>query len=296
MRVYRFEQLTFSVDDGRLAGPHEASGQTLRPQAATLLQTLLERPGEVVPRQDLIDAVWGSDAVVDFEAGLAALLRELRQALVAAGASDKLIETVPRRGYRFNGAVMVEADQSPVLRPGRRWIWPAGGGLLLVLLIIAAAALWPGARDPEAPSDARMAILPLESYDAVESVPEHAGLLLADTLLAELLARPVAGLDLIGRTSLRPYLEREDVAPAVARELGVELLIEGTISAAEEGAWRVELRLLAVPSGQILWSDAVKGAAREELSARAVASGLADAFVAAWPDVRQRLIEHHPSG
>jgi DNA-binding winged helix-turn-helix (wHTH) protein/TolB-like protein len=285
MRVYRFEQLTFSVDDGRLAGPRAGSGQTLRPQAATLLQTLLDRAGEVVSRQDLIDAVWGRDAVVDFEAGLAALMRELRQALAAAGGREQLIETVPRRGYRFNGAVGEASAESPASRPWRRSLWPAGGGVLIVLLIVVLAVFWPGRESTEV-RDARLAILPLESFETLDGVPEHAGLLLADTLLAELLARPQPGLDLIGRTSLRPYVDRADAAAAVARELGVELLIEGTISAAEDGGWRVQLRLLAVPSGRILWSEAVTGGSGQRLEARSVASRLADALVAAWPQLR----------
>lgn len=285
MRRFRFENLRFSPDDGRLEQQDGAVGQTLRPQVATLLAFMLEQPGEVLPRERLCEAVWGKDAVVDFESGLAALIRELRQALAAVGASETLIETVPRRGYRFNG----EVRKASAGRLPRRIPILAAAATMAVVALFGLGYWLLGDDEFVSTGDFRLAILPFESYQPVEAMPEHAGLLMADSLLAALLVQPTEGLDLIGRTSLRPYVDRNDVAAAVAADLGVELLIEGAVSGEADGGWRAEVRLLAVPAGQVLWSTTVEDASGASLDVHAVADRMAEALVSAWPRLRADL-------
>ena len=200
---------------------------------------------------------------------------------------------MPRRGYRLNAEV---DDGAAPARLNR-------GVALLIAAVVpvvvgAAFAAWLliGAPEPERPTrDYSLAILPFEVYRPLKTVPEHADLLLADTILAELLVRPLAGLDLIGRTSLRPYVEREDVVSAVAEDLGVDLLIEGTVIGLGEGDWRAELRLLSVPNGRVLWSSTVEGGREAPMEIRSVAESMAEALVEAWPELRDRLAEGRAS-
>src|SRR5262245_18835741 len=75
-------------------------GQTFR-----LLEGLLERPGEVLGREELRARLWPSDTHVDFEHSINAAVRRLRRALGDSADVPRYIETLPRRGYRFVGAV-----------------------------------------------------------------------------------------------------------------------------------------------------------------------------------------------
>lgn len=289
MSARRFDNLVFHPDDGRLEHERTARSEHLRPKTARLLECLLDHAGEVVPRETLIESIWGSESVVDFDSGLAALLRELRQALVSVGDNAELVETVPRRGYRINTAP--SGDRMPRRRPVLWILFLAA--LAIVGLVVGLGVRWallnedgqPGAES--APFS--LAILPFEVYDAGERMPEHLDLLLADTVLAELLSRPVQGLDLIGRTSLRPYLGREDVAAAAASDLGVDLLIEGSVLAPGGGEWRVEMRLLAVPPGRVVWSTTTAGKEGNTLEVLPIARALASELVADWPRLRSQI-------
>src|SRR3954453_11721289 len=77
----------------------------LADQAFEILVALLEQPGELVSREQLRDRLWSAETFVDFEHGLNASVRRLREALSDSAAGARFIETLPRRGYRFIGAV-----------------------------------------------------------------------------------------------------------------------------------------------------------------------------------------------
>jgi DNA-binding winged helix-turn-helix (wHTH) protein/TolB-like protein len=292
MPKLHFANLRLSTEDGRISGP--GGSESLRPQAARLLHYLLERPGRVIPREELYEAVWGTDAVVDFEAGLAALIRELRQTTRALDGPENLIETVPRRGYRLNARI-VEPD-----RQGRRDRRNMRLVILLLLMLAVAVAAWilfetrPVEETPVAEATPSLAILPFEVYEATEGLPAHVELLLADSLLAELLQRRLDGLEMIGRTSLRPYVDREDVVSAVARDLGVELLIEGALIPGDDGGWQAGIRLLAVPPGRVLWSSSERVPADAPLDVESLAGSMADALARAWPRLRAELADVEP--
>src|SRR5215469_6773663 len=73
----------------------------LQDQPFRLLQILLEHPGEVVTREELQRQIWPSDTFVDFDRGLNNAVKRLREALDDSADTPHLIETLPRRGYRF---------------------------------------------------------------------------------------------------------------------------------------------------------------------------------------------------
>jgi DNA-binding winged helix-turn-helix (wHTH) protein len=76
-------------------------------QSIAILQALLEHPGELVTREALRDRLWGPDTFVDYEAGLNAAVRRLREALNDSADTPRYVETLPRRGYRFIAPVDV---------------------------------------------------------------------------------------------------------------------------------------------------------------------------------------------
>ena len=278
-----FDGFEYDASDGTLRAGDDAA-LVLRPQVARLLECFLDRPGEVIPREELYRAVWGDDRVVDFESGLAALIKELRQAFRELGESAERIETVPRRGYRFHVFETPQSDPPVGGHTGRR----AAVVALAALAVVAAALLawrpWAAPSSTDGPPAA--AILPFETFGTVPG-PDHVSLLLADTFLAELWTHELEDLEIVGRTSLAPFAEGDDVAARLVEELGVALVFEGSVRP-QNGGWRVEARLLALPDGRIAWLQAIESDAAE-LDVDAVAARLVDAFASEWPAIRERM-------
>ncbi len=97
--VIRFGPFTLDGRSGELRnGPTRLK---VPDQSIAVLQALLERPGELVTREELRDRLWAPDTHVDFEAGLNAAVRRLREALNDSADVPRYVETLPRRGYRF---------------------------------------------------------------------------------------------------------------------------------------------------------------------------------------------------
>jgi len=92
---------SFEMDE--IAGELRKDGVKIRlqEQPFQILQILLERPGEVVTREDLRKQVWPSHTFVDFDHGINNAIRRLREALGDTAEIPHFIETLPRRGYRF---------------------------------------------------------------------------------------------------------------------------------------------------------------------------------------------------
>jgi DNA-binding winged helix-turn-helix (wHTH) protein len=90
----------------------------LQQQPLQVLVALVERPGEVVTREELRQRIWPADTFVDFEHSLNTAVKKLRQALGDRAGKSKFVETLPRRGYRFLAPVEVE-EQKPAISPTR---------------------------------------------------------------------------------------------------------------------------------------------------------------------------------
>src|SRR5437762_13841213 len=81
----------------------------LQGQPIEILAMLLQRPGQVVTREELQKKLWTADSFVDFDPGLNNAIKRLRAALDDDAESPHFIETLPRHGYRFIGSVKGEA-------------------------------------------------------------------------------------------------------------------------------------------------------------------------------------------
>lgn len=106
--TYFFDGGTFEPLSGRLV--HLDAEVRLRPKTAGVLAALLERPGQVISKAELVDRVWGGAAG---DEALAVCVAELRRALHEGSTSARLIGTVHRRGYRFLSAVSTVPLQPP---------------------------------------------------------------------------------------------------------------------------------------------------------------------------------------
>lgn len=102
-RTVRFGPFEVNTASGELS----RDGHTIKIQQQPLqiLLTLLSRSGEVVTREELRQQLWADNTFVDFEHGLNAAIKRLRDALGDSAENPEFIETLPRRGYRFLAAV-----------------------------------------------------------------------------------------------------------------------------------------------------------------------------------------------
>jgi DNA-binding winged helix-turn-helix (wHTH) protein len=88
-------------------------------QSFLALAALLERPGQLVSREELRARLWPENRVVEFEQGLNAIINRLREALGDSADSPKFVETLPRRGYRFIGALDPAGGPAGAAAPAR---------------------------------------------------------------------------------------------------------------------------------------------------------------------------------
>lgn len=89
-----------------------------------ILAMLLERPGEVLTREEMRNRLWSADTFVDFEHGLNSAIRKLRSALEDSAEKPRFIETLARRGYRFIGTVekAERSEAPPAEPPASAWV------------------------------------------------------------------------------------------------------------------------------------------------------------------------------
>jgi DNA-binding winged helix-turn-helix (wHTH) protein len=79
----------------------------IQPQPLRVLAVLLERPGDIVPREHLRSRVWGDATFVEFDQGLNYCIRQIRLALRDGASKPLYVETLPKQGYRFIARVDV---------------------------------------------------------------------------------------------------------------------------------------------------------------------------------------------
>lgn len=150
---YRFDDYEFDQGSAQLSGPQGVIA--LRPMTLKLLQALLESAPDVVATDELLDRVWGRQAVVP--GVVAQSIAELRKALEDSAQTPRYIETRHRLGYRFVASLQrLEGSQTQAsaavsaeasTRPRRRWLKLAGWLALPMLLLSYAVLRAPGPGD-----------------------------------------------------------------------------------------------------------------------------------------------------
>jgi Tol biopolymer transport system component/DNA-binding winged helix-turn-helix (wHTH) protein len=182
LRRIAFENFELRLREGEL----RKNGSRIRLQAQPfrLLVLLLENAGEVVTREEICRELWPDNTFVDFEHGLAAAIKKIRDAIGDSAEDPKYIETLPKRGYRFIAKINPEAPEVlPVVlsheagRPAAMSGKAGGYRLWLLVSTITAAALAAGVvlvinrRAPAPAKPEAMIAVPFTSYPGVETAP-----------------------------------------------------------------------------------------------------------------------------
>src|SRR5436305_1433871 len=105
----RFSVFELDLDSGELFA--QGGKVKLQGQPFQLLVALLERPGEVISREELRQRIWPGDTLVDFEHGLNRAINKARKALRDSAQTPQFLETLSKRGYRFIGSIHRESGK-----------------------------------------------------------------------------------------------------------------------------------------------------------------------------------------
>jgi TolB-like protein/DNA-binding winged helix-turn-helix (wHTH) protein/Flp pilus assembly protein TadD len=225
----------------------------LEPKPVEVLLCLLAQAGQVVTKEDLLEAVWPGTAVVD--GSLATAVSKLRKAL--GDVDSSLLLTVPKVGYRLGVPVttkpVAEAISSAAAQPAvevrradvstsearlardadarRRSLRFVGLGLIAALALVAAAILrtswFAPAKSPVVPqSMSSVAVLPFLNLSG-DPAQEYLADGMTDELIMEL--SKIGALKVISRTSAMRYKNAKKTLPEIARELHVDGVVEGSV-------------------------------------------------------------------
>lgn len=221
----------------------------LQEQPFRLLAALVQRPGEIVTREELRQTLWPSE-FVDFDQSLNAAVRKLRTALDDSAENPRFVETLARRGYRFIAPVSWVAGPRT---PARRRHYTVPIAIAAVLVLAAAAFLFFRQRTvPRAAIDT-VAVLPFTIDDKQN---EHLSDGLTEMLIDNLSRLP--NLRVIARTTVFRYKD-SDLGRA-ARELGVSAVVTGRIRR-ERDRYTIRVELIDVRDNTQIWGDRFDGGA-----------------------------------
>ena len=150
----------------------------LPPQPFRILALLANRAGQIVPREEIRQQIWGGETYVDFEHGMNQCIKQIRTALNDNADTPVYVETLPRRGYRFLASVVVKTVAEPAPR-----VVESKSGIQSVIANLATVREKPAptadpylaprgiALVPSTGAAPALAVLPAAEADAVPSVP-----------------------------------------------------------------------------------------------------------------------------
>ncbi len=257
-------RLSFGVFEADLhSGELLKYGNKVRLQAQPfqLLVMLLEHPGELVTREEICSRLWPADTFVDFDRSLGTALNKIREVLNDSAAEPRFVETLPRRGYRFIAPVTaVESDPEPpppaadlAKVPTRSRFFHSAVGITVLLLSISIGAVssrWWLPKLSGTPPVRSIAVLPLLN---LSNDPEQQFFAegMTDELITDL--AQISSLRVTSRTSVMTYLGTRKPAAQIARELGVDALVEGSVLRSGSQV-RITAQLINAASDRHLWA------------------------------------------
>ena len=293
----KFGAFEVSFDSGEM----RKAGMRIRVQQQPLkvLLILLEKPGEVVSREQLRNRLWANESFGDFDQAVNIAIGKLRSALGDSAENPRYIETLPKRGYRFiaevslveyedrTGELMVSeagdsdqvspSDEFPAVtsnsaaeisvttvalkrRPRSLLLITLGVMLGLTLSIIAFLLTRSFVHRPTGIRS--LAVLPLDNFSGDPSQAYFADGM-TDQLIADL--AKIRALRVVSRTSMMRYKGAQKSLPEIARELNVDAIVEGSVFRSGDQV-RITAQLIQVPVDKHLWADSYQGNVRDTLA------------------------------
>lgn len=270
----------------------------LQSQPFQILTMLLDRPGQLVTREEIRQKLWSENTFVDFDQSLGTAINKIREVLNDSATKPRFVETLPRRGYRF--IAPVTAVEPVSTRPKNRIVYAVVGLCVAVALLAAVliAENFHGWRDgllskldPQPPVRS-IAVLPLLN---LSSDPDQQ--FFADGMTDELITSlaQISSLRVISHTSAMAYLGTHKPAAEIARELGVDALVEGSVVRSGSKV-RITAQLIHAASDRHLWAHSYDREMSDVLTVQGeVAREIAETIsVRLTPREQAQLSRSHP--
>jgi TolB-like protein/DNA-binding winged helix-turn-helix (wHTH) protein/tetratricopeptide (TPR) repeat protein len=269
LSLVRFGPFTADLQSGELW--KEGVRIRLQIQPFQILKVFLERPGQLITREELQRQVWPSDTFVDFEQGLNKAINKLRDALCDNADAPQFIETVPKRGYRFIAPVIHAADvpepgiaAAPQREPHRfrrrgRWLLAIGS-----LSVVVSIALLGSKLQSRPPKVQALVVLPFDNLSGDLSQ----GYLVAGA--REALITELSKLQNVRVIALSDKEEKRGLAQ-LESDLGVDAVVEGSLIRSGNRI-RVSARLVRISNQQTVWADSYEGEVGELLALQKAAA------------------------
>jgi TolB-like protein/DNA-binding winged helix-turn-helix (wHTH) protein len=265
-RVYRFAEFELRAAESELR--NGSAGIRLQEKPLLLLVALLDHPQNLVTRDQLRERLWDHETFVDYELGINAAVKKLRDALGDSVENPRFIQTVTRKGYRWLTPVEVvgpgkesTADSLPsatspdsVSKPGPRAFSQIGWGLASLataIVIVAGLAFLRWHKEEHRPKPIRsLAVLPLRNLS-----PDPGQDYFADGITEELITDLAQSLPLrvISRTSVMRYRQTSEPITQIARELDVDAVVEGAVARSGRRV-TVTVQLIDATEDRHLWA------------------------------------------
>jgi TolB-like protein/DNA-binding winged helix-turn-helix (wHTH) protein/Tfp pilus assembly protein PilF len=240
-------------------------------QPFAILAMLLEKPGEVVTREEMQRRLWASDTFVDFEHSLNSAIKKLRAALSDTPDNSRYIETLPRVGYRFIAPVQevsekghaaanapIAADRGVVLpevEKSSHRRWPILPGIAIALLgAVGAYFQWSHfwLRTQQTSERLMLAVLPFENLTG-DAGQEYFSDGMTEEMIAQLGRLDPERLGVIARTSVMHYKHSQEQLDRIGRELGVQYVMEGSVRRDGDKV-RISAQLIQMKDQTRLWA------------------------------------------
>lgn len=239
----------------------------LQDQPFQVLCVLLEHHGETVGREELKQKLWPADTFVDFDDGLNTAIKKLRDTLGDSADRPRYIETIPRHGYRFIGAVEHqesigtgapqknndEVEAAPRLIFGKRAVllyWVVLVSAITLAVLGASTWIYRGHSQREAASIHSIAVLPLENLSG-DASQDYFAAGITDALTTELARTVGSSMRVASRTSAAKY--KDKALAQIANELDVDAVIEGSVIKSGDHA-RIMAQLINARADKHLWA------------------------------------------
>src|SRR5215471_8549588 len=265
----------FEIDMG--SGDVRKAGRrvSLQEQPFRVLATLLERPGEVITREELRAKIWPTDTFVAFDEGINTAIRKLRVAFGDSADNPRFVETLPRRGYRFIAPVASAATaELPVpphgptselvlvnpaskaigaapVRPAWHRRWPIVLAVLAMLVFgVMVLEFKNRVRRTELAPIQSIVVLPLQNLSG-DDKQEYFADGITDEITTDL--AKLSGVRVISRTSAMQFKATRRTVPEIARELDVGAVVEGSVERSADRL-RVRIQLIQASTDRHLWA------------------------------------------
>ncbi len=264
--TYQFGE--FELDAARYELRRQGRVLKLERIPMDLLILLAEKNGDVVTRQEIIERLWGKDVFVDTEHGINTAIRKIRTVLREDAEKPRFIQTVTGKGYRLAGGSSSDARASvepapeqsspvPSMLPAPRHHFPLVAALF-ALCLAAGSVLALNARSirdrwfrPAVPHIQSIAVLPLSNLSGDPSQDYFADGM-TDELIT-MLAKSTS-LRVVSRTSAMQYKGVQRPVRDIAQELGVDGVLEGSISRSADRV-HMNVQLIYAPGDRHIWAE-----------------------------------------